>query len=48
MYDISRVAHYLIDMVSYLMMDMTLSYALVIWFDFNGGCYVIGLSHTWN
>jgi hypothetical protein len=28
--------------------DMALNYALVIWFDFNGGCYVNGLARTWN
>jgi hypothetical protein len=42
------VVHYAIDMVSDLMMDMALNYALVIWFDFNGGFYVSGLARTWN
>jgi hypothetical protein len=48
MYEISRVTHYAIYMVSDLTMDMALNYALVILFDFNGGCYVSGMSRTWN
>jgi hypothetical protein len=44
----SQAAHYAIYMVSDLMMDMALNYALVIWLDFNGECLVSGLSRTWN